>query len=99
RPAHRARQSKRTKQTKENSEDDRHSETIHSKNVVSSGANKGFGNLLGQNGFPAQRQRPFQAQRFIFTGQTERQRFACPGSKSVRQGRRAVRRKKLPIIS
>jgi hypothetical protein len=38
---------------------------------------KGFADVAGEGGAPAERHRPEQAQRPVFIGQTERERVVC----------------------
>src|SRR5437870_1682657 len=85
--AKRTRQADGPKKAKKDAENNRHPQAIDRENVIGGRAHEWFGDLLGERGFPAQRQCPLQPQSLIFGGQSERQSPARPGPKTIRQGR------------
>src|ERR1700722_6569112 len=82
-----ARNAKRAHQSEKNSRDDGDSEAIDGENVVRCRLNERFGDLVGENGFPAERERPFEKERFILGGKSHRDGAASPRAKAIGERR------------
>ena len=66
--------------------------------MIRGGVNERLGHRFGKRGFPTERERPFQVERFILRRQTQGQSFARPGAKPVRQRRQRRRRNDFPGV-
>ena len=92
-----AREVEDTEQAEEDGKDDGHAEAIDGEDVVGGCLDEGFGDFVGESGFPAESEGPFEPERFVFHGQALSQGAASPGAEAVGEGRGGRGGKDLPI--